>query len=212
MDRRSVLRGGFAASLLPSVAGAATIQHANGDVEFGLTGLNLVYPRQNCAQWCWAASVETIFAMWGYDLRQEVLVDFIKGRDATGRLVCQGASDAEMLLAIRQRFIDNNGRRFRGDYFHALTRNQAPGNGFWWHVLRTELEMNRPLLAAYNNGPNTGHAVVVTAIRLRNYPYNPQVISITVRDPWPGNPNRRYLSLQEAENLAFVAAVAARPI
>jgi len=66
-----------------------------------------------------------------------------------------------------------------------------------------ELAANNPLI----NGA-AGHATMISAISYyRNFHGQGQVVSITVRDPWPGNANRRFLTPQEAQGTFFVARV-----
>jgi hypothetical protein len=48
-----------------------------------------------------------------------------------------------------------------------------------------------PVLIAYMNGPNPGHAVVTTAASYQPTASGAMVMSIIGRDPWPSSENRR---------------------
>ena len=199
-----------------TAAKAEYTEIAPGLYDIGIRNLPLATARQHCEQWCWAASIETIFAAWGVDAPQESFVDYYVGRNYDGSLVCSPASDDLMLSAINSTIRLPNGAEYRGVYFVAKGDSTYPTNYLWWDVMVTELSNGRPLLAAYKTGPNTGHAVVVTHIRVQYYPLptgrRPDLIALTVRDPWPGSPNKRLLSLEEVLNLRFIAAVAVKKV
>lgn len=55
--------------------------------------------------------------------------------------------------------------------------------------LINELENLRPVLIGYQSGPNSGHAVVITALSYIQTMYGPQIQTIVVRDPWPSGEN-----------------------
>lgn len=214
MQRRQFIAAGLA-GLGVGLGNAArglcdTIDHGFGDVEYVVR--NVQPGLQNCDYWCWAASIEAIFGAAGYDVPQEDIAAAIKGRDWLGRAVCGAALDGEMLDAIQKTYRSTDGRLFRGAAYQALRRSDGGLNPFWWNVLKVELENGRPLLASYDTSPTSGHAVVVTGLRLQHMIGGASVQSITVRDPWPANPRVRHLSYQEATNLAFMAAVTARPV
>jgi hypothetical protein len=179
------------------------ISRAPGLYDLGLINLPAVTARQNCEQWCWAASLETIFNVWGVPAVQE---DFV--RLAFRALVCRPASDDLMLSCIDNRFENaKTGQTSTGKHFVARGQRLAD-DGYWWHVVVTELSNGRPLLAAYRTGVNSGHAVVITHIRVQYFgDGTADIQSITVRDPWPASPNRRSLTLEEAKQLRFIAAV-----
>lgn len=80
MRRRTVVLGGIAASLVHKATAATRtlIQSANGPI-------NRVYVqtptiiRQDCPQWCWAASASMVFAMHGHPLDQMKIVPRVFG-------------------------------------------------------------------------------------------------------------------------------------
>ena len=53
-----------------------------------------------------------------------------------------------------------------------------------------------------------GHATLLTAMTYSGNGFLVQLDQLIVRDPWPGNPNRRILTAQEAMNTNFLAKVA----
>lgn len=208
ISRRTAIGGLVGSALLP-ISGVDRAD-AQQIVDIGLPYLGIQTPRQNCPQWCWAASLQTIFGALGYSISQEYIVRRVM-RSVNGELPCRGASDQEMLSAIDNRYADPNGKTFDGRYFLAKSRATHPLNYAWWDIAKIELAAGRPLLAAYNTGRFTGHAVVITHVRIATSPGLPdELITMTVRDPWPGSPNRRSLTLSELKELAFVVAVSAK--
>lgn len=210
VSRRAAVGGLIGAAVTPLI-GTGTAQ-GQQIVDLGLPYLGLSTPRQNCPQWCWAASIQTIFGAHGYSIAQEYIVDRVM-RPVNGNLPCRGATDEEMLRAINLRYADPRGRAFDGRYHLAKDRSTNPYNHHWWDVVKVELSSRRPLLAAYKTGPTTGHAVVITHVRIARSPgRQDQLIAMTVRDPWPGSPNRRSLTFEQLREIGFVAAVAVRPL
>lgn len=192
----------------PIKSNAAMVEVAPNVYDIGLRNLSPVTARQNCEQWCWAASIETIFSVWGYEIPQEALVEFLFGAQH-----CRPATNRQMLHAVGQTFQDRQGRRFAGRYFVAKDDFKGADDISWWQVIVAELARDRPLLAAYRHSTNSGHAVLITHARIRfNLHGKNDVLGITVRDPWPASDNRRMLSLKEAQNIAFVAAVSAKDL
>lgn len=180
--------------------------------DYGLDYLGLQTPAQQCDQWCWAASISTIFGAIGHPVPQREIVRRIFS-PSNGTLPCRGASDDQMLRAISQNYQDDFGQIFRGAYYQAKSRSDHPMNYHWWDVVKVELMNQRPLLAAYNTGPFIGHAVVITHVRIvQRYGFRDELLQITIRDPWPDSPNHRVLRLHELSELSFVAAVSARVI
>jgi hypothetical protein len=66
-----------------------------------------------------------------------------------------------------------------------------------------ELNQGNPLIVGA-----LGHATVLTAIKYERFMGYPLWLTeITVRDPWPDNPNRRLLTADEFADSFFVAKV-----
>lgn len=188
-------------------AGLTSCKWGPGTYDVGLPQLPAITARQECPQWCWAASIQTIFGAWGYDVRQEALARFIFGNAQNGGLYCSPASDEQILNAVSQTFQYEDCRSFKGSYFVMKGRGTHPQDEFWWSGMLVEFWNRRPLLAAYQTSSTTGHAVVLTHMRFRVNPDGSRdALAITARDPWPDSPNRRFLTLQEVTNMGFVAA------
>jgi hypothetical protein len=69
-------------------------------------------------------------------------------------------------------------------------------------IAAQELEAGNPLILGA-----AGHATVMTAMTYSGNAFGVQINEIIVRDPWPGSPNRRSLSPQEALATQFLAKV-----
>jgi len=150
---------------------------------------------QRASQWCWAASIAMIMRYHGHPIAQETIVE------ATyGRLVDLPAYDGEtMTSALARPWTDARGVPFRAQvkvFDLAAGRYELDTQ-----TVIAELRAERPLLVG-----TAGHAMVVTAMTYRRTGGEPEVVSVTVRDPWPGQ-GRRELAWHEMEP-TYVAAVA----
>ncbi|MCC6623594.1 MAG: hypothetical protein IT385_20215 [Deltaproteobacteria bacterium] len=150
---------------------------------------------QRMSQWCWAASIAMIFDYHGHPVSQEAIV-----RATYGGLVDLPAFDGPTMTdALARPWTDARGASFR-----ARVKVFDLGAGRFEVDTRTviaELRAERPLLVG-----TAGHAMVVTAMRYRETAWGePEVLGVTVRDPWPGQ-GRRELGWHEMEP-TYVAAV-----
>lgn len=222
LNRRQVLGGlvsvGTTPALVPSLAYAQPYpgwtEIAPGIFDIGFPHLAPVSARQRCEQWCWAASIETILGVAGYQVPQEQLVASMFGVGPDGVPSCRPATDSEMAAAIQRRHVDRRGRRFEARRYVAQTDGDGPSTHAW-QVIISELTFRRPLLVAYRNSPTSGHAVVCTHVRVRFVDPRVgqhQILAVTIRDPWPASDMRRPMTVQEARRIGFVAAVTARPV
>ena len=201
MNRRSLIKCGGAAALaamaLPGVSQAASICYPNGICEVGIPNIGMT-PAQECPEWCWAASIQAVFGLHGRIISdQSVIVAKIFGGP-----VCQPATNQQMFYAINGLWRDDYGNSFQAQttvLYDPTVGIQYPNS---LAILLNELAMGNPLI----NGA-IGHATVVTAARFFNSPMGPQLQSVTIRDPWPDNPNRRTLSQQEIMGTSFIAMV-----
>lgn len=133
-------------------------------------------------QWCWAASIQMVFNYYGLQISQEDIVRRTFGLDFNGNLINRAATDAEITNALNAWGIDYNGIRFTISAQYYLGAPIPSG-------LVSELNIAHPIIVAYRSGPNTGHAVVLTACSYLPTTYGPNVQSIIVRDPWPSHAN-----------------------
>lgn len=151
--------------------------------------LQFVAARQQSSQWCWAACIQMMFRMYGYDLPQQILV-----QQTWGSIVNMPAYPNQILAALNRTYLDNTGKRFTaiGD---SISTNVA--------TAIQDLANRSPLIIG-----TLGHATVLTAL---NYTQSSagelQVTSAIVRDPWPESPSRRELSPQEWSSINFAARI-----
>lgn len=203
MNRRQFLAGLGASAVgvslsSPILAAAQCSQplvHPNGyalrQCTVGIPGnvMQFVAARQNNSQWCWAACIQMMFRVYGYDLPQELLV-----QQTWGALVNMPAQPEQIMRALNRTYVDRAGRRFR-----------AVGDAFSVNLATAidDLSNNSPLIVGA-----LGHATVLTALNYTESNVGErQVTSATVRDPWPDNPSRRTLSPQEWYNINFAARI-----
>lgn len=195
LNRRAAIFGA-AAGVLPAGKALAAATCGPSYCDVGITNITMT-PAQQCQEWCWAASLQTIFGLFGHPLDQKYIVERL-----FGRLVCAPATSAQMYAAANTQWTDMKGRAFRStaeviwDPSVGVRRQDVAA------IIVNDLANGFPLL----NGA-VGHATVVTAARFTGPNYNPVIESVTVRDPWPSNPNKRVLTSQEMMGTRFVARV-----
>lgn len=203
MPRRDFLTsaavaGGAMALLHPVRAEAAYQCNAYGYCEVGVPSFAVYSAPQECQQWCWAATLQSIFATRGYLVSQQTIV-----RKLWGQLICAPAQPSQIWAAARGQWRDNYGRYFRAE----LTSIYDPMIGISGYnalgIMIDELAAGRPLVCGA-----LGHATAISAISFQRSPQGPLLRSVTVRDPWPGNPNRRTLTMNELARTSFLATVA----
>ena len=123
-----------------------------------------------------------IFNYYGVNITQEQIVARSYGVDPYGQLPNWTGSFQVITANLNNWSVDNSGRR----YSVGATLNWgAPTPSY----LVQELMAQRPVLIGYESGPNSGHAVVITACRYIPSAYGPIIQSIVVRDPWPSQAN-----------------------
>lgn len=143
---------------------------------------------QHMNQWCWAASIETIFRYYGYIVPQELIV-----QQTWGAIVNLPGQPNQIMNDLNKVWVDKRGRRFKvsGNIFSANHMTAAE-----------DLSKNRPLIIG-----TLGHAMVLTSLTyVRDANGRGNVTAATVRDPWPGK-GKRILTAQEWYNTSFLARV-----
>lgn len=158
-------------------------------------GLNTA--SQRCSEWCWAACIEAIFSFHGHDVSQERIAQKLFGTPA-----CAAAIGPQIVSAINGDWTDNSGEAFQATAEVLWDTQFGFGNPSAVVIAAQELEANNPLILGA-----MGHATVMTAMTYSGNGYAVQINQVIVRDPWPGNPNRRALSQQEALLTQFLARV-----
>lgn len=203
MDRRQFSLGALAAvaSFAPRQARASFNVFPNGAKQVFVSRPTVV--KQQCPEWCWAASIAMIFGMWGHSVDQKTIVS-----QAFGNLPCAPAPSG---LAIAQNlsrpWIDQGGAPFNSQISAAY--DFTAGVNFISNAfIVNELMNDRPIIYA-----NKHHAMVLVMMEYYDTPNGPVPISTGVLDPWPGSPDYHPLSPAEMTvanlggEMTFLAAV-----
>jgi hypothetical protein len=178
--------------------------------------------RQRCNSWCWAACIQTIFAIHNHDVAQESLVEKIFG-SADPEANCEGANEPLIIAAINGSWVDAYGFEFTASAealplsMTAVSTSQVDPNqtdpavaaanmttnmfsADDLRVVINELENNNPLILGRAGG-GTAHAVVVTAMSYVEHSSGwIELTELVVRDPWPESLALRRLSGDEILN------------
>lgn len=173
MDRRGFILG--AAGLACSAAAvSAQVQRAS------VARPTLV--RQECAEWCWAASASMIFAHLGHPIDQKKIV-----AAAYGGLVCAAAQPITITNVLNAPWIDDHGQQFRprirAGYDQVDRINTIGTGGAANSFIVNELMQNRMLLYA-----NTHHCMALAEVDFIMTPMGPNIVTAVVLDPWRFNP------------------------
>jgi len=228
LSRRAALLSGLTALTFPLASAKATNEcsapFGNRECIAGLQLGSIETARQRCENWCWAACIETVFAIKGVRVSQERIVQKLFGDER-----CEAANTAQVFEAVGGQWTDDNGRRFNAwadevswAGFAARASRDArggygPGGTQGYRDLGalkivTFLKNEEPLIVgSIPLDGRVGHAMLLTAVRYRvqsSGNMGPESISLTsliVRDPWPSNPNRR--ELDESEVRGAVVAL-----
>lgn len=213
ISRRNLIWGALAAAAaMPSSAKAAMMcgpvdpMRGIQPCEVGLNGLNITARSASTIQekqnWCWAACIQGVFAWHGCDIDQEQIVSkvFYDAMDmpATGEQIFQ---------AINGVWEDYQGNGFIAQASPLLDTNYSYADPAAAAALSMELRDEFPLIVG-----TQGHATIVTAMSWINTPFGQQITSITVRDPWPDSPRRRFLSESEFMNINLLMQVRVQPL
>ncbi|MGE8063577.1 papain-like cysteine protease family protein [Pseudomonas sp. NPDC089569] len=180
MNRRQLLAFlTIAASGLPLKIFAYQRCNNSGVCEVGISmnRLQQTYANQYMSQWCWAASIQMIFAYYGYNVSQPDIV--LQAYGTINNL--PALSGAVISQALTRRWIDQNGRQFDVRLLAAYDADAgvyAINN----QLILQSLAQERPLVFG-----NLSHAMVLTAAAFQNTPMGPQIFNLGFMDPWPGN-------------------------
>lgn len=134
---------------------------------------NFFAASQQQNEWCWAASIQMILNYYGVPATQAEVVSRIYGIPVNAP-----GSDAQITAALNAM-----GRTVNGQII-TIQSSGAPGLPPP-AVLVQELSAQHPILIAFANGPNSGHAVVVTGAAFVMTAFGPQITGLVIRDPWP---------------------------
>jgi hypothetical protein len=199
ISRRQLIFAGGATFASPRAALAALQCRDYGPVRTCSVGLpvGLIAAAQQCLEWCWAACIQTIFDYHGYSVEQERIVQKLFGATA-----CLPAIGPHIAYAIEGNWIDKLGDPFQARAQVLWDAQFGFGRPDAIAIAAQELARNNPLILGA-----MGHATVMTAMTYSGNGQFIQINEVIIRDPWPGNPNRRALSAQEALATQFLAAV-----
>lgn len=137
---------------------------------------------QEESQWCWAASIQMVLNYYGVSIDQAQIVRRTYGTDPYGILPDWGGSFQAITANLNNWSMDNYGRYYR---VIASVYSGPPDPS----VLIQELSQGRPIIIGYQNGYNSGHAIVITAVGVIPTYAGPMVQTIVARDPWPSAEN-----------------------
>lgn len=200
--RRALLVGACSSLIASKAAGdIVCAQYDYSGLRRCTVGLqNVPVVIQECQQWCWAACIELAFRTQGLDVPQQVFVERIYGNSNT----CRTASGPQISQAATGQWENRNGDQVTTnlrvilDYDHGIVNSFDPLS-----VVRDELENGRVVIAG-----TLGHAICITAMEyVENQFGNRQLLSLTVRDPWPTSGNRYFMSPQQFYNGRLLAAI-----
>ncbi len=201
VSRRAALVGAAAAVLAPGVATAGTWcstgRYGETICTAGLS-INEETVRQLKPHWCWAACIQTIFALHGYNVAQDAIVHKVFGKD-----IDRSANGPEIMSAVNGLWTGDRGRKFNANgtvLWNRVDRFERPDA---LEFAARELAKGNPLIFA-----TEGHSMVLTAMTYLKAPDGTLMVdSLTVRDPWPSAPNRRRLREDEVDNSGLMCAV-----
>ncbi|MFA7326307.1 MAG: papain-like cysteine protease family protein [Candidatus Kapaibacterium sp.] len=173
---------------IPLLLAIATLNTNAQQITVGVPSgvVNFYSAKQNSSQWCWAASIQMVLTGYGVNISQEQIVYRTYGTDDYGNLPNWGGSLESIHYNLNNWGIDSYGYAYT---VQALMGRGAPTPA----TLIEQLINQRPVIIAYKTGPNSGHAVVVTAVSYYLSQIGPIITNIIVRDPWPSEENKRNL-------------------
>jgi hypothetical protein len=154
--------------------------------------------RQRKMHWCWAASIAAVFGVHGYKVDQRRIVEKIFGDEND-----HPAAGPQIIEAINGSWETYDGEDFDAEGEVLWDTQFFFGRPDAIPQAAQELIDGNPLIIG-----TQGHATVLTAMTyLRNVYTQGQILSLTVRDPWPLNPNLRNLRGDEALATQFLCTV-----
>lgn len=149
----------------------------------GIPSVNFLPAAQTNSNWCWAASIQMVMNYYGVALSQEQIVARTYGVDPYGNLPNWTAHIPQIHANLNHYGQDSDGRPYR---VTARMGQGAPVPA----VLLDELNRGHPVIVGYRSGPNSAHAIVITAARYTMTPRGPMILTLVGRDPWPSPQNR----------------------
>lgn len=203
VDRRQFLSGlGGAVALAATGARADMTCEPYGGSQICQVGLRfspeVMTAQQECEYWCWAACIESIFAIKGFEVSQAEIVERVYAEP-----VCMPAFGPQIAQAASGSWLSHDGRSFSARADILIDANEGIWRDDATYIAAEELRADRPLIVGALN-----HAVLLTALTYAEHgDGSVEVLEAIVRDPWPTSPNRRVLSQYEVNQIFFLASV-----
>lgn len=157
---------------------------------------------QEHSNWCWAACIQMIFQYNELDLSQAEIVRRSFGTDPYGNLPNWTGNFEVITRNLNGWNLDNAGAPYR---VSSLMNWGAPPPAY----LIDELTAERPVLVGYRTGPQSGHAVLITAASFIQTPQGPEIQSVVVRDPMPTRDQPKEASRYEYPAFRFAHKIQA---
>lgn len=140
-------------------------------------------------QWCWAASISMALSAYGHRITQEEVV-----RQAWGGMINMPVVPIQIVTGLNRTWTDSKGKKFQTK----ASLIAKPINGAY-----RELANGHPLIVG-----SLGHAMVVTAMGVFITSTGNVIIDyVTVRDPWPLNQRKRFMTRQEVLSANMFALI-----
>jgi hypothetical protein len=131
------------------------------------------YRVQKTLTWCWASSAEMVLSYEGVKIPQDAIVTKVKGAPIPGT-----GNPYEMIGATNGVFKDATGAS-------VVVSGQFVIGPPPPTVLYNQLKHNRPVVLTYQNGPWSGHAVVLTGVDATVNSSGVQISRFYIFDPFP---------------------------
>ena len=144
--------------------------------------MNFFVADQEDSNWCWAASIQMVLNYYGVNITQPQIVARTYDLNPNDPLPNWTGSFSAITANLNNWNIDGSGKPY---IVSASLNFGAPTPA----VLIQELSRGHPVIVGYKSGPNSGHAVVITAANYDMSPAGPIIQSVVARDPWPSPQN-----------------------
>lgn len=150
--------------------------------------MDAFYDPQWQSQWCWAACIAMVFAYYGFPVDQRRIV-----ADTWGGIRNLPAQAHQILVNLNRPWISDNNRPFRVSATSYMSNAMTAAQ---------DLAQDMPLIIGSGS-----HAMLLSAVTYRRHiSGNGELVSATVRDPWPGRGQRLMLP-QEIRATHFLARI-----
>lgn len=170
--------------LLPLALAAPLLTRAQEPIFVGIPSekfeSSIAYQEQS--NWCWAACIEMIFGYHGLELTQEDIVRRSYGIPPGGKLPDVVGKFEVITRNLNEWNIDSRGAAYQ-------VRSEENWGAPEPEDLIAELKAGHPVMVGYRTGPNSGHAVLITAVSYLKTPKGPEIQTVVVRDPMPNPQN-----------------------